>query len=127
MKKIRFVGVVEKTEDGRKKLFRKYYFRVLLPNGRSVSSTRLLQVGEDENTILLGANNKLYYPQPDLSDVQNPKYPSIGAFRAYFRLYNNDFKVKEFQINFSDNDSEDGIKNVNVKMMSTLGCVTIDK
>ncbi len=69
---------------------------------------------EDENTILLGANNKLYYPQPDLSDVQNPKYPSIGAFRAYFRLYNNDFKVKEFQINFSDDDTEDGIKNVNV-------------
>ena len=51
MKKIRFVGVVEKTEDGRKKLFRKYYFRVLLPNGKSVSSTRFLQVGEDENTI----------------------------------------------------------------------------
>ena len=51
MKKIQFVGVVEKTEDGRKKLFRKYYFRVLLPNGKSVSSTRFLQVGEDENTI----------------------------------------------------------------------------
>ena len=51
MKKIRFMGVVEKMEDGRKKMFRKYYFRVLLPNGRSVNRIRLLHVDEDVDAL----------------------------------------------------------------------------
>ena len=48
MNKIRFVGAVEKTVDGKKVLYRKFYFRALLPDGRTVNSTRLLTVGEDE-------------------------------------------------------------------------------
>ena len=48
MNKIQFVGLVEKTVDGRKELFRKFYFRAFLPNGRSVSSTKLFRFGEDE-------------------------------------------------------------------------------
>lgn len=41
---------------------------------------------EDKNTLLLGADNTLYYPQPDLTDAENPQYPSIGACRAYFEV-----------------------------------------
>ena len=51
MKKIQFVGVVEKKEDGKNTLYRKYYFRVLLPDGRTVNSTKLLRIGEDEKAL----------------------------------------------------------------------------
>ena len=44
---------------------------------------------ENESILFLGVkNNKsaLYYPQPDLTDPQNPKYPRVNAFHAYFQL-----------------------------------------
>ena len=43
---------------------------------------------ENKNVLLMGGNNTLYYPQPDLSDPGNPIYPYLGAFRAYFQLEN---------------------------------------
>ena len=42
--------------------------------------------GENKNILFLGADNMLYFPQPDLTDPDNPKNPFIGAQRAYFEL-----------------------------------------
>lgn len=54
--------------------------------------------GEDKTMLYLAANNKLYYPNGDMT---------IGAFRAYFRLVEgvvggiaNTSDVKEFVLNF---------------------------
>ncbi len=41
---------------------------------------------ENKYILLMGDNNTLYYPQPDLSNPANPIYPYLGAFRAYFEL-----------------------------------------
>ncbi|MBO4810304.1 MAG: choice-of-anchor J domain-containing protein [Prevotella sp.] len=41
---------------------------------------------EDKSILFLGSNNTLYYPLPNTSNPDNPIYPSIGAFRAYFQL-----------------------------------------
>jgi hypothetical protein len=41
---------------------------------------------ENKSILFLGAENKLYYPLPDLTDAQNPKYPHLNAFRAYFQI-----------------------------------------
>ena len=59
---------------------------------------------EDTNTLLLGADNTLYYPQPDLTDRDDPKYPGIGACRAYFELINA-ASVRAFVLNFGDKAS----------------------
>ena len=56
---------------------------------------------EDTNTLLLGDDNTLYYPQPDTSDPDDPKYPSIGACRAYFELIDAS-AVRAFVLNFGD-------------------------
>ena len=39
----------------------------------------------DRSILFLGAENTLYYPQPDLTGSE-PQYPTIGAFRAFFFL-----------------------------------------
>ena len=41
----------------------------------------------DKSILFLGASNTMYYPQPDKTDPDNPKYPVIGAQRAFFMLY----------------------------------------
>ena len=57
---------------------------------------------EEKSTLLMGADNTLYYPQPDLTDPESPKYPSIGACRAYFELADPTQFARAFVINFSD-------------------------
>ena len=38
---------------------------------------------EDKSILLMGAENQLFYPQPNPNGGQNP---SLGAFRAYFKI-----------------------------------------
>ena len=63
---------------------------------------------EDENTLMLGGNNMLYYPQPDTSDPEHPKYPSIGACRAYF-VISDSTPVRTFSLSFGDDSEQTGI------------------
>ncbi len=75
---------------------------------------------EDKSILFLGANNTLYYPQPDLTDASNPIYPSINAFRAYFDLTDPSDPsnpVKGFVLNFGD-DNANGIENVQCSMFN---------
>ncbi|MCR4919723.1 MAG: C10 family peptidase [Prevotella sp.] len=60
---------------------------------------------EEQNTLLMGADNTLYYPQPDLTDPEAPKYPSIGACRAYFELTDPTQLARAFVLNFFDEQS----------------------
>jgi len=65
---------------------------------------------EETSTLLLGADNTLYYPQPDLTDAENPQYPSIGACRAYFALNGITAGdpvsgVRAFVLNFGDGET----------------------
>ena len=62
---------------------------------------------EEQNTLLLGGDNTLYYPQPDLTDPEAPKYPSIGACRAYFELADPTQLARAFVINFSDEQNDE--------------------
>ena len=59
---------------------------------------------EETSTLLLGGDNKLYYPQPDLTDPDAPKYPSIGACRAYFEL-SDGAAARAFVLNFGEGDA----------------------
>ena len=63
---------------------------------------------ENQSILFLGADNKLYYPQPDTSDPNNPKYPSIGAQRAYFQL-SSGTQARSFSLNFGEGDDATGI------------------
>jgi hypothetical protein len=64
---------------------------------------------EDKSILFLGAENALYYPQPDI-DTENPansKYPTIGAQRAYFKIGEDDApqqarRLTAFNIDFGD-------------------------
>ena len=51
---------------------------------------------ENKSILLLGAENTLYWPQPD-----GDTYPSIGAFRAYFELGGGQ-EAREFVLNFGE-------------------------
>ena len=62
---------------------------------------------EEKSTLLMGADNTLYYPQPDLTDPESPKYPSIGACRAYFELADPTQLARAFVINFSDEQNDE--------------------
>jgi hypothetical protein len=66
---------------------------------------------EEENTLLLGGDNTLYYPQPNLTDPENPQYPSIGACRAFFKITNS-APVRAFNFNFGDGSEETGIEEI---------------
>ena len=61
---------------------------------------------EDKSILFLGSNNTLYYPQPDTSNPDEPKYPSIGAFRAYFQLGNGITAGDVSDVRLFFNDSE---------------------
>ena len=54
---------------------------------------------ENQNILLLGDDNNLYYPQP--SGGSNP---SIGAFRAYFEL-NSGASARAFVLNFGESET----------------------
>ena len=51
---------------------------------------------EDQSILFLGAKNTLYYPQ---------KGATINAFRAYFQLAGSAAEVREFRLNFGDEDA----------------------
>ena len=67
---------------------------------------------EDKSILFLGASNTLYYPQPALTDPSQPwsetnpwKNPTIGAFRAYFKIGDDATAARaltDFNMNFSD-------------------------
>ena len=62
------------------------------------TNTSILFLGVKDN------KSALYYPQPDLTDPQNPKYPRVNAFRAYFQL-NNGQQASAFNLNFDENET----------------------
>jgi len=66
---------------------------------------------KEESTLLLGGNNTLYYPQPDLTDTEDPKYPIVGACRAFFEISNAP-AVRAFSLIFGDGSSETGIESL---------------
>ena len=66
---------------------------------------------KEENTLLLGGGNTLYYPQPDLTDPKAPKYPTVGACRAFFEI-SNAATVRAFSLIFGDGSSETGIESL---------------
>ena len=62
---------------------------------------------DDPSILFLGAGNSLYYPQPDLTDAENPQYPSIGACRAYFKIGDDAASARtitDFNIDFGEED-----------------------
>ena len=64
---------------------------------------------ENKDILFLGTKNKLYYPQPGLDDAKAAvAYPSIGAFRAFFKLTASPSPskggVKEFRLNFGEDE-----------------------
>ena len=55
---------------------------------------------EDKSILLLGAGSTLYYPKPE-----GGQYPSIGAFRAYFKIGEDvagSRGITSFDINYGD-------------------------
>lgn len=68
------------------------------------SYSYLLNEKEDKSILFMGDNNRLYYPQPGLDDAQKIKNPGIGAFRCYFKINDNDSKVKEFNLSFGEDE-----------------------
>ena len=55
---------------------------------------------EDKSILLLGAGSTLYYPKPE-----GGQYPSIRAFRAYFKIGENvagSRGITSFNINYGD-------------------------
>ena len=63
---------------------------------------------ENKTILFLGAGNTLYYPQPDLTNVDNPKYPRIKACRSYFQLNGltaGDPAPSRFVLNFGEENT----------------------
>ena len=73
--------------------------------------------GEDKSILFLGEENTLYYPQPDI-DTENPensKFPTIGAFRAYFKIGDGDALARQitaFNLDFGDSSESTGIREI---------------
>ena len=91
--------------------------------GRYAAAT---YTAENTSTLLLGSGNTLYYPQPDLTDTENPQYPSIGACRAYFEV-SDAAAVRAAVLNFSD--EVDGIVEISTSRnadMSNDAWYTLD-
>ena len=66
---------------------------------------------ENKSILFLGDESTLYFPQPDLTDVDNPVYPGIGACRAYFQLASGVTAgdpanaIRAFVLNFGDSET----------------------
>ena len=76
---------------------------VTFTGGQFVGTYDYTEYSEENKSILfLGTNNTLYYPQPNFTNPENPVYPSIGAFRAYFKITNTTNLVKSIALNFED-------------------------
>ena len=73
---------------------------------------------EDKSILFFGASNSLYYPTPVFNEPpgQDPfwSYPSISAFRAYFKIGEDDTNqartINSFVINLGE--EQDGINEV---------------
>ena len=65
---------------------------------------------ENQSVLFLGADNKLYWPQP--ADADHPV--TIGAFRAYFDL-SDGAGVREIKLNLEDNEVNE-VKEVNASL-----------
>lgn len=76
----------------------------------------------DGSVLFFGVNSEgkstLYYPKPDLTDTSNPKYPSIGAQRAYFKLSTPSAQIRGFELNFGDDEQTTGIFDIRDKIES---------
>ena len=84
---------------------------------RFLGTVEEIRFTEKNTSILfLGANNTLYYPQPGLAKPDkawdpddNPMlYPTIGAFRAYFKIGDDGEQARQidgFNINFGNEDT----------------------
>ena len=90
----------------------------------------------DRSVLFLGSNNKLYWPQPDLSDPAHPVYPNIGAFRAYFQLNGGitASDVANARLSFGEDSEAQGITTTNYTNFTnssgawyTLDGVKLDK
>ena len=92
--KIDATAPTEVTSNDGKVSFKGTYAPIVWDN----TNTSILFLGVKDN------KSALYYPQPDLTDPQNPKYPRVNAFRAYFQL-NNGQHASAFNLNFDDNDA----------------------
>ena len=83
---------------------------------------------DDPNILLLGIDNDgksiLYYPQPNTSDPENPKYPILGACRAYFTIDPDASGAgngaRNFVLNFGSNENSTGIIAIGNSQLSTL-------
>ena len=82
---------------------------------------------EDRSVLFLGTQNRLYYPKPALNDPTQPFdadynpwiYPSIGAFRAYFKLNDTNAPNLNIVLNFGDGETTE-VKEVN-EVIASLG------
>ena len=74
---------------------------------------------EDRSILLLGENNTLFYPKPELHEPENQgsfwSYPYIGAFHAYFKIGDDEAPARTitaFNMSFGDGCEASGIKDV---------------
>jgi len=78
--------------------------------------------GENKSILFLGTDNTLYYPQPDLTDPDNPQNPTIGAQRAYFELGDG---VQSIVLDFGDGEQTVNIVDAKLRpssLESENGC-----
>ncbi len=62
---------------------------VTFTGGKFIGTYDYTEYRETNKYILfMGDTNTLHYPQPDLTNPDNPIYPYVGACRAYFELDN---------------------------------------
>jgi len=75
----------------------------------------------DTSILFLGADNKLYYPEPYYNaETELMSTPEIGAFRAYFKLGEDGGasarEITDFNISFGDEETQGIISIENGKM-----------
>jgi hypothetical protein len=88
---------------------------------------------ENRSTLLLGGDNTLYFPQPALTDPDQPYsaetnpwlYPFVGACRSYFQLTgvtagDPSSAVREFVLNFSEENTT-GVVEAEANWLSPSG------
>ena len=65
-------------------------------------------IAENKNILLMGDNNSLYYPR---------SRTSIGACRAYFELSDGTAQIRQFELNFGDEETTGIISMENGKLI----------
>ncbi len=76
-------------------------------------------MNEDRSILLLGEENTLFYPKPELNEPENQgsfwSYPYIYAFHAYFKIGDDEAPARTitaFNMSFGDGSEASGIKDV---------------